>query len=168
MLWLASSVFNVDRADPLGLPLAISIVISLLATVGAASALYHLGHNLRESKNDRGGLSWKALSGGAKLSLIGSAFLVTLISVVMLLRVYTEGILSGVGSLAFLLALLVSFVMLISASLVFWTAFRDGSPEQDDLVYYSKIVQRHRRIKRQYEDEAVELSHESDLLERQH
>lgn len=39
------------------------------------------------------------------------------------LGVYDEAILSdtGTGSLAFPLALLVSFVMLISASLVFWT-----------------------------------------------
>jgi hypothetical protein len=167
MLWLASSVFNVDWGDPLGLQLLISTVVSLLATGGSAAALYHLGHNLRDSKNYHGGLSWNALSFGSKLSLIGVTLLVSLISVVMLLRVYSEGILSGISDLAFPLALLVSFVMLISASLVFWTAFRDGSPEQDDLVYYSKIVQRHRQIKRQYEDEAVELTHQCDLMERQ-
>lgn len=168
MLWLASSVFNVDWGDPLGLPLIISIVISLLATGGSAAALNHLGHNLRDHKNHRGGLTWKALSLGSKLSLLGVALLVALIAVVMQVRVYTEGTLSGITDLAFLLALLVAFVMLISASLVFWTAFRDGSPEQDDLVYYSKIVQRHRQIKRDYEDEAVELTHQRDLLERQH
>jgi hypothetical protein len=168
MLWVASSIFNVDWGDPLGLPLVISAVISLLVTGGSASALYHLGHNLRDNKNDRGGLDWATLSVGSKLSLIASTLLVTLISVVMLLRVYTEAILSGVGDLALPLALLVSFVMLISASLVFWTAFRDGSPEQDDLVHYSKVVQHHREIKRRYEDEAIELSHQCDLMERQH
>ena len=34
-------------------------------------------------------------------------------------------------------------------------------------MFYSKIVQRHRQIKRKYEDEAVELTHQRDLMERQ-
>lgn len=165
MLWLASSVFNVNWRDPLGLPLLISIVISVLGTIGAAAALYHLGHNLRDSKNHRNGLDWSAISTGSRLSLVGVVLLVTMIAVATFYRVYTEGINSGAGALALLLALLVAFVMLISAGLVFWTALRDGSPEQDDLAHYSKIAQRHRQIERQYELDAVELSNQCELLE---
>jgi hypothetical protein len=40
---------------------------------------------------------------------------------------------SATESLVPLLASLVAVVMLISAWIVFWTAFRDGSLEQDDL-----------------------------------
>lgn len=105
----------------------ISIVISVLATGGAATALYHLGHNQRENKDDRRRLNWHQLSRGSKLSMLAAAMLVALIAAVMFVRVYTEGELSGLSSLAFLLAVLVAFVMLVSAALVFWTAFRDGS-----------------------------------------
>src|SRR4051794_32811451 len=55
MLWLVSSVFNVDWSDPVGLPLVISVVVSLLGTAGAAWVLHHMGHNRREYKNDRRG-----------------------------------------------------------------------------------------------------------------
>ncbi len=32
--------------------------------------------------------------------------------------------------------------MVVSATLVFWTAFRDGSLEQDDLRHYSECARR--------------------------
>uniref|UniRef100_UPI002011F251 hypothetical protein n=1 Tax=Amycolatopsis lexingtonensis TaxID=218822 RepID=UPI002011F251 len=140
MLWLASSVFNVDWSDPLGLPLAISIVISVLATGGAATALHHLGHNQRQHKNAKRQLDWPKLSVGSKLSLVTVGLLVGLMGVVMFVRVYTEGVLSGMNDLAVLMAVLVALVMVVSATLVFWTAFRDGSLEQDDLRHYSDSV----------------------------
>jgi hypothetical protein len=54
--------------------------------------------------------------------------------------------------------------MLISAWLVFWIAFRDGSPERDDLSHYTRIVQRHLRIKRGYEDSARQLEDHVDQI----
>lgn len=164
MLWLTSSVFNVDWSDPLGLPLAISIVISVLGTGGAAWALYHLGHNRRESKNDRRQLAWSGLSGGAKVSLVGVGALVVLIGVVMFVRVFTEGVLSGLNDLALLLAVLVALVMLMSAALVFFTAFRDGSLEQDDLAHYSALVQAGEQRRRAHLDRANRLRNELALL----
>ena len=61
MLWLASSVFNVDWSDPLGLRLMISIVVALLGTAGSAWVLYHIGHNRREDKTDQRRLDWRRL-----------------------------------------------------------------------------------------------------------
>lgn len=166
MLWLASSVFNVDWAAPLGLPLVISVVISVLATVGAATALHHLGHNQRQHKNHRRQLEWGKLSAGAKLSLLTVGLLVGLMGVVMFVRVSTEGLMSGMNDLAVLMAVLVALVMIVSATLVFWTAFRDGSLEQDDLRHYSECVRPHLAAKREYEDQAYELGCQYDLLRR--
>jgi hypothetical protein len=166
MLWLASSVFNVDWSDPIGLPLAISIVISVLATGGAATALHHLGHNQRQHKNFKRQLDWVKLSMGSKLSLVTVGLLVGLMGVVMFVRVYTEGVLSGMNDLAALMAVLVALVMVVSATLVFWTAFRDGSLEQDDLRHYSESVRPFLAAKREYEDQAHELRCQYDLLRR--
>lgn len=60
----------------------------------------------------------------------------------MFVRVYTEATLSGLDGLALMLAVLISFIMLLSAALVFFTACRDGSPERDDLEQYSRSVER--------------------------
>ncbi len=166
MLWLASSVFNVDWGDPLGLPLAISVVISILTTGGAAAALYHVGYDQRQNKNYRRQLDKAALTLGAKISLVAVAVLILLISMVAFYRVWEEGVLSGLNRLALLLALLVAVVMLISAWLVFWVAFRDGSPEQDDLSHYTRLVQHHLNIRRDYEDDAEQLEHQLELISR--
>ncbi|MGQ0840443.1 hypothetical protein [Actinokineospora sp.] len=166
MLWLTSSVFNVDWTAPLDAPiyLVISIVVSILGTGSAAAVLYHLGRNQRENKTDQRRLVLKDLSPGSKASLLAVAFLVTLIAVVMFERVYTEGLLSGLNNLAALLAILVSFVMLVTALLVFFTAFRDGSPEQDDSAFLSALVQQHLQLQRAYEDEAHRLRQQYALL----
>lgn len=166
MLWLVGSVFNVNWADPLRLPLAISVVVSLLTTGGAAAALYHLGHDLRQHKNHRRQLERAQLTTGSAISLVAVSLLVTLIAVVMFVRVRTEGTLSGLADLALVLALLVSVVMLISAWLVFWIAFRDGSPERDDLRYYTRLVQRHLRVRRGFEDSAHQLEDQVELINR--
>jgi hypothetical protein len=164
MLWLASSVFNVDWTQPLGLPLVISVVITVLATGGAATSLHHLGHNQRENKDDQRQLKWSAMSRGSKVSLAAATVLVVLIGVVMFVRVYSEGVLSGLESLAALLAVLVAFVMLIAAGLVFWTAFRDGSLEQDDLECYSMMVLHYEQLKREFEEEAEHLNVQFERL----
>jgi len=166
MLWLAGSLFNVDWTAPVGLPLLISVVISVLATGGAATALHHLGHNQRQHKNHRRQLEWSKLSTGAKLSLLTVGLLVGLMGVVMFVRVSTEGLLSGMNGLALLMAVLVALVMVVSATLVFWTAFRDGSLEQDDLRHYSECVRPHLAAQREYEDQAYELGCQYDLLRR--
>jgi len=166
MLWLAASVFNVYWADPLGLPLAISVVVSILTTGGAAAALYHLGHDQRQNKNYRRQLDTAALTLGSKISLAAVAVLILLIALVAFYRIWTEGVLSGLDRLALLLALLVAVVMLISAWLVFWVAFRDGSPEQDDLSHYTRLVSHHLILRRSHEDEATQLEHQIELLRR--
>jgi hypothetical protein len=166
MLWLTSSVFNVDWSAPLAEPiyLIVSVVVSILANGGAAAVLYHLGRNQRENKTEQRRLVWRKLPPGSKGTLIAVAFLVSLIAIVMFERVYTEGVLSGLNDLAVLLAILVSFVMMIAASLVFFTAFRDGSPEQDDLAYLTKLIQYHLDIQRGYQDEISRLQQQYDLL----
>ncbi|SEB45589.1 hypothetical protein SAMN04489727_1894 [Amycolatopsis tolypomycina] len=166
MLWLASSLFNIDWSNPVGLPLAISVVISVLATGGAATALHYLGHNLRQNKNHRRQLDWAKVSSGSKLSLATIGLLAGLRGVVMFVRVYAEGVLSGMNGLAVLLAVLVALVTVVSATLVFWTAFRDGSLEQDDLRHYSESVRPFLAAKREYEDQAHELRCQYDLLHR--
>jgi hypothetical protein len=160
MLWLVSSVFNVDWTDPVGLPLVISVVVSLLGTAGAAWVLHHMGHNRREDKNDRRELDWSRLSLAGRVSLIGVASLVLLISVVMFLRVFTEGELSGLNGLAVFLSVLVALIMLLSAALVFFTAFRDGSPEQEDLAHYSRLYGDGQERRQELEHELAGLEHE--------
>lgn len=166
MLWLVSSVFNVDWTVPLGLPLVVSAVVALLTTGGAAATLYHIGHDQRQNKTHRRQLDKAQLTLGSKISIAAVAVLVVLIAVAMFVRVWTEGVLSGLDNLALVLALLVSVVMLISSWLVFWVAFRDGSPEQDDLAYYTRLVQRHLRVRRGYEDSAHQLEDQVELINR--
>jgi len=48
--------------------------------------------------------------------------------------------------------------------LVFWVAFRDGSPEQDDLSHYTRLVQHHLNIRRGYEDDAEQLEQQIELI----
>ena len=164
MLWLVSSVFNVDWADPIGLPLMISVVLSVLGTAGAAWVLYHMGHNRRDDKDDRRRLNWFRMSMAGKVSLAGVGTLVTLISVVMFVRVFTEGLLSGLSSLALLLAVLIALIMLLSAALVFFTAVRDGSSEQEDLAHYSALVHEGRERLHAIEDEIEHLRHQLHML----
>jgi cell division protein FtsB len=158
-------VFNVDWSHPAGLRLVISVVLSFLGTAGAAWVLFHMGHIRRESKNDRRELDWPRMSGPAKVSLIGVGALVVLISVVMFVRVFSEGVLSGLNGLALLLAVLVALIMLLSAALVFQTAFRDGSPEQEDLAHYSGVIQAARQRQHRLEDDIDRLRHEREMLE---
>lgn len=157
MLWLTSSVFNVDWTNPLGLPLMISVVLAVLATGGATAALYHLGRDQRQNKDHRRHLDADKLTIGSKISLLGVAVLVGLIATAAFYRVWTEGVYSGLDDLALLLAILIAVVMLISAWLVFWTAFRDGSLEQDDLAFYTRLVQRHLVVKIEHEKVAHQL-----------
>jgi hypothetical protein len=88
----------------------------------------------------------------------------------MYARVHTEGVFSGLETLAVLLAvllaMLVAFVMLVSASLVFWTAFRDGSPETDDLAYYTRLVERCLHAKRALESQAAGHEQKAELIRR--
>ncbi len=166
MLWFTSSVFNVDWDHPVGIPLLISLVVSVLATGGATIALHHLGHEQREHKTPQRQLGWAKLPAESKISLIAVAILVGLIATVMFVRVYTEGLYSGLSGLAILLAILVAFVMLISASLVFWTAFRDGSPEQDDVAHYTSLILAHVTRKAKLEKHAAQIDRQIELVRR--
>lgn len=166
MLLLAGSVFNVNWGDPFGLPLGISVVVSILATGGAAAALYHIGHDQRQNKNYRRQLDKAALTLSSKISLVAVTVLILLVSVAAFSRIWTEGVLSGQNQLALLLALLVATVMLVSAWLVFWVAFRDGSSEGDDLSHYTRLIQRHLKTKRSYEDNAKQLEYQIELIRR--
>jgi hypothetical protein len=165
MLWLVSSVFNVDWAHPVGLRLVISVVLSVLATAGAAWVLYHMGHIRRDDKNDRRELDWRETSVAARVSLVGVALLVSLVAVVMFVRVFTEGVLSGLSGLALLLSVLVALIMLLSAALVFFTAFRDGSPEQEDLAHYSALVHDGEKRQRRLADDVIRLRMHRNMLE---
>jgi hypothetical protein len=166
MLWLVSSVFNVDWAHPAGLRLVISVVLSVLATAGAAWVLYHIGHIRRDDKNDRRELEWRKMSVPARVSLVAVALLVILVSVVMFVRVFTEGVLSGLSGLALLLSVLVALIMLLSAGLVFFTAFRDGSPEQEDVAYYSALVRDGEQRQRRLADDIGRLRMHRNMLEK--
>ncbi len=166
MLWVTVGVFNVDLTLPAAnnLPLWISVVVAVLATAGVTATLQHLGHDLRQHKNARRHLDVVALPLSSKLALVGMTLLVVAVALLAFARVYTEGVLSGADGLGTLLAVLVALVMLISAWLVFWTAFADGSPEGDDLVHYGKVIRPHLVAGQRWEDEADRLERESILL----
>jgi hypothetical protein len=166
MTWASSSIFNVDWSEPWGVRLLFAVATSVLATLAAASVLHHLGHELREQKTDHRGMAWSELRARSRAVLIAVALLVLLVAALMFARVYTEGVLSGLDTVATLLAALVAFVMLISATLVFWSAFRDGSPEVDDLAYYTRLVERHLTEKREYEAKAAEHERQSAMIRR--
>ncbi|MCW2899048.1 MAG: hypothetical protein JWO67_1313 [Streptosporangiaceae bacterium] len=163
MFLMASSIFNVDWSDPFGIPLLISVVVATLSTGGAAAALHHLGHEHREHKNDKGQLEWRTLSKSSRATLIAVALLLLLIGWGSYQRIYTEGVLSG-SNLAVLLALLVSFVLVISAWLIWRTAFRDGSVLTDDLARYSRIVNHYVALQRSHEDNAAKLRHQLNVV----
>jgi hypothetical protein len=167
MLWACSSVFNVDWADPIGVRLLFSLAAAVLSTLAAATALHHFGRELREHKNERRGLTWRALTLRPRLVLIAVTVLVVLVALLMYVRVYTEGVFSGLSTLATLLALLVAFVMLISATLVFWTAFRDGSLETDDLRHYTGLVEPSLNRMRDLLARAAAEERAAELLRRQ-
>lgn len=57
----------------------------------------------------------------------------------------------------YMLAILVAFILLISAALVYWTAVWDGSPEQDDLAHYTRLIHHHLVRQQQLENQATEL-----------
>lgn len=142
----------------------ISVVVAVLATGGAAAALYHIGRDLRQYKNHRRHLDMAALSAGSKLRMVAVVVLVSLVAAGAFYRVWSEGVFSGFDELALLLAALVAVVMLVSAALVFGTAFRDGSPAGDDLRYYSQLVNRHLKIQRRHEHKADECQREIECL----
>lgn len=164
MFWLASSVFGQDWTRPWGQRLAMSAVVSVLATGGSAAALHHLGRNLRQHKDDRRQVDWPSLSAGGRITLITAGLLVGLLGVAMFVRLEADRVLAGPAVLAGLMAALVAVVLVVSAALVFWTAFRDGSLEQDDLRHYSDVIRPYLRRKRGYEELAHELAGQYDLL----
>lgn len=166
MTWASSSIFNVDWSAPWGVRLLFAVATSVLATLAAASVLHHLGHELREQKTEHRGVAWSQLRARSRAILVAVALLVLLVAALMFARVYAEGVLSGLDTVATLLAALVAFVMLISASLVFWSAFRDGSPDSDDLAYYTGLVERHLREKRALESKAAWHERQSAMIRR--
>lgn len=165
MLYMSASIFDVDWSDPFGIRLLISAVVALLATGGAAAALHHLGHEHREHKNDQGQLEWTSLTMSAKATLAAVALLLLLIGWSSYWRIYTEGMLSG-SDLAVLLALLVAVVLVISAWLIYRTAFKDGSVLTDDLQQLSKTVNHYSRVQRDHEDRAAALRHQLAMIQR--
>lgn len=159
--WLCGSLLNVDWSDPLGIPLAISMAISILATGGAGAALHHLGRDQRQYKDHHRRIDMPT---GSKISLVAVGALLALIPLVMYYRLHPERAGGGLNSLENPPALVLTAVMLISEWLVFWTAFRDGSPELDDLRHYTRLVQPYLKLKRSYEDRANHLEQRAEIL----
>ncbi|MGW0946046.1 hypothetical protein ACWD4O_26390 [Streptomyces sp. NPDC002623] len=157
MLWFTVSVFNVDLANPSGFTFALALVVALLPTYGSTFALYEIGHNLRDHKTHDRDLRWTEIPTAARIGLTAIALLLIFIFVSLSIRIFVEGTYSGDYRLTPLLAVLVSLVMLITNALVFWTAFCDGSLEQDDLRYYTRLVLKHLRKKREHELKALRL-----------
>lgn len=142
------------------LALLISIVVSLLITAGAAAALHHVGCDHRQYKDHERHLDTNKMPKTSKAGLALVGLLVLGVAGVAFYRVWSEGRMSGLDNLALLLALLVALVMLVSAWLAYWIAFRDGTPEQDDLKYYSRLVRRHLKIKHGYDSKIADLEGE--------
>jgi hypothetical protein len=166
MLWLASSVFNVDPFDPWGVPLAVSVVVAVLATAGSAAALHHIGHELRDHKNDQRGLDRRTLPVSARLGVVAVSMIVATVAAVMFVRVWTEGALSGLDGLAVLLASLVALVMLVTSALLAWTSFRDGSPELDRLRQINEVLAPHLVRRDDHRRKAFILAREYEVLRR--
>ena len=124
--WLCGSLLNVDWSNPLGVPLAMSIAISILATGGAGAALHQLGRDQRQYKDHHRHID---MTIGSKISLVGVGALLALIPLVMYYRLHPEKAGGGLNSLENPPALFLTAVMLISEWLVFWMAFRVSSPE---------------------------------------
>jgi len=158
--WLCGSLLNVDWSNPLGVPLAMSIAISILATGTACAILYQLGRDQRQYKDHHRHID---MTTGAKIILAGVGALLALIPLVMYYRLYPEKA-GGLNSLENPPAIVLTAVMLLSEWLVFWTHFRDGSPELDRLRDYTRLIQPYLNLKRSYEDRADNLEQQAEIL----
>ena len=166
MFAIASSVFNVNwdgPSDPLRI--VTSLVVAVLGTWGAAAALWHIGRDLRQYKDHHRQLNFAAVGLGGRLGLAAVVVLTLLVATGAFYRVYTEGVLSGDPRLAALLAVLVAVVLLVSACLVSVTAFKDGSPERDDMSYYGRLVSRHLARRRTWLSKAAECERAIQALQ---
>ena len=161
MEWLCGSLLNVDWSNLLDVPLAVSIAISTLAIGGAGAALHQLGRAQRHYKDHQRHIDMTTRS---KISLVAVGALLALIPLVMYYRLHPERSGGGLNSLQNPPALVLTAVMLISEWLVFWTAFRDGSPELDDLWHYTRLVQPYLKLKRSYEDRVNDLEQRAEIL----
>jgi hypothetical protein len=161
MEWLCGSLLSVDWSNPLGIPLAISTAISILATGGAGAALHQLGRDQRRYKDHHRHINMTA---GSKISHTGLGALLALVLLVMYYRLYPERAAGGLNSLENPPAIVLTAVMLISEWLVFWTAFRDGSPELDDLRHYTRLAQPYLTLKRSLEARANDLEQQAEIL----
>ena len=147
--------------------LVISVVVAMLATGGAAAALWHIGRNLRQYKSHDRHLDVGAMGVGAKMSVVGAVVLTLLIAAGAFYRVFSDGVFSGLEEFALLLAVLVAVVMFISSALLCATAFRDGSPQVDDLRYFTRTVAPHLTRKLELQQKAGGFERELARLREQ-
>jgi uncharacterized membrane protein len=146
------------------LRILISAVVALLATVCAAVALRHIGRDLRQFKDRHRRLQWRRLDSAGVIGLVVVGAIVGLVASGAYYRVYVEGVYSGEPQLAVLLAALVATVLAVSAWLVFLTAFKNGSPEHDDMLAFYRELRPHLRRQRRHLRRVAECDRQLEAL----
>lgn len=140
MLWLTSSVFNVDWTRGLGQAAGLSIIFAGLATAGVAGMLLTLGLDQRRNKDQLGNWRLPSVSAGTWLILASVAAVVILVGLVATSIAWSVLALDGIAKLV--AAALPGILSVTSALFVFWSAFRDGSATRDELSRYHRQLRR--------------------------
>jgi hypothetical protein len=168
LLWFVSSVFNVPwQRNPLGFPLAVSIVFALFATLVAALVLHHTGTSLRPYKTPQRELPWHELPASARVRLILAGIVIATLSAVMYTRIHSETAAAGNGdATATLLSLLLAVLAAASNSLVSWVAFTDGSDQTDALEHYAPIIKQASTDRQKFAEAASALDEQVRLTQR--
>lgn len=130
LLWFLSSALNVPwQRNPLGAPLAVALVLALIATAGSAVILHMLGASVREYKQRQYELDWSQMPGAARCRLLFVGLVVGLLALVMAVRIFTDATEAGVSpGIAALLATLLGVIVLGTSTLVWYAGVADGSP----------------------------------------
>lgn len=163
-LWLSMTVLDVDWSDPAPVAILAGLLIAVLGTAGAAVLPYQLGRDHRVFKTPDRALCWADLPVGSKVSLVSTSLLMVALSTGVLLGVLRAGALAGDDIVALLVSTIVVIALPVAAGVVFWLAFRDGSPERDYLASSSHRLQQALRRQRSAVDRTAAVERRLKLV----
>lgn len=170
MLWFVSQIFNVDWTNPSQsiMPLLISAVFSILATVAIALGLHFFGRDSKGFKDHTGHISLpKGPAKTVPLTFLVLSIVVTIGSgVVMAFRIVSDSLSAGNGGLAgAILGLFFAAIVIALNVVIFAVNYRDGSTQTDELDHYAKQLLTVRSTERQLQKKSDTLTARLNTLQ---